>query len=62
MVGAYGHSMSDFFRLSKSKLIPMDYREECESLLKRVPNHELETVVTFLKKLTVHRNNRKITN
>ena len=55
MVEAYGATMNDFFRLSRAKALPVDYREECESLLKRVPTRDLEAVVMFLKKMAVNK-------
>ncbi len=55
MVASYGATMSDFFRISKAKVMPVEYREECESLLRRVPNQELEAVFSFLKNIAVNK-------
>jgi transcriptional regulator with XRE-family HTH domain len=55
MVAAYGQTMNEFFRLSRAKVLPVNYREECESLLKRVPTQDLETVVSFLRKIAVNK-------
>lgn len=52
MVTAYGFAMSDFFKLSRSKKLPNDRRQECERLLKTTPITRLDDVFNFLKSIS----------
>ncbi len=49
MVSTYGFSMGEFLKLSRSKKLPNDRRQECERLLATVPNARLEEVFDYLK-------------
>ena len=51
MIVAYGHSMTDFLKLSRMKSLPAHRREECEKLLKTVSNARLDEVFVYLKSL-----------
>ena len=51
MVLAYGFCMNDFLKLSRSKNLPNDRRQECSSVLKGIPTHRLEDVFNFLKSI-----------
>lgn len=53
MVLNYGFSMGDFLKLSRSKKLPNNRREECERLLTTVPNSRLEDVFDFLRALNL---------
>ncbi len=53
MVSTYGFSMGDFLKLSRSKKLPNNRRQECERLLSTVPNARLEDIFNYLKALNL---------
>jgi len=51
MVLAYGETMAEFFKLSRARSLPTTYRQDCEKLLKSVPNARLSDLLEFMKSL-----------
>ena len=55
MVGLYGYTMADFFKLCRQKTLPVDLKTECQKLLKTVPSKKLTEVRSYLKSLQINR-------
>lgn len=51
MVLAYGQTMAEFFKLSRARSVPTTCRQDCEKLLKTVPNARLNDLFEFMKSL-----------
>lgn len=56
IIKACGHSVEDFDRLVGKKTIPINYREECLSLVRRMEEEDLMLLFKLMSKLVAGQN------